>query len=112
MSESAYLAAKTVAAMIHSHFTRHPPGDSGRAHPPAASPAAGDGRSAEYGSSATEIAAGRFAPQPDEETIEGIVDAAFWASLRREEGYVPRISLAFVTPEDVPHPITLEKPFP
>ena len=27
-----------------------------------------------------------------------MIDAAFWTSLRREEGYVPRISLAFVAP--------------
>ena len=28
------------------------------------------------------------------EAIEAMIDAAFWASLRREEGYVPKISLA------------------
>ena len=33
---------------------------------------------------------------PDAAAIERLVDAAFWASLRREEGFVPRISLAFV----------------
>ena len=26
---------------------------------------------------------------PDATDIEGIIDAAFWASLRREEGYEP-----------------------
>ena len=31
---------------------------------------------------------------PDADTIEAIIDAAFWASLRREESYVPKISLA------------------
>src|SRR5687768_12794626 len=31
---------------------------------------------------------------PDAETIEAVIEAAFWASLRREEGYTPRISLA------------------
>lgn len=30
-----------------------------------------------------------------------MIDAAFWTSLRREEGYIPRISLAFVAPEQV-----------
>ena len=40
-----------------------------------------------------------LASVPDAETIEAIIDAAFWASLRREEGYVPRISLAFLSPE-------------
>jgi hypothetical protein len=49
---------------------------------------------------------------PDIETIEAIVDAAFWASLRREEGYTPRISLAFVAPSQVTRPLRLERPIP
>ena len=28
---------------------------------------------------------------PDAPVIEALVDAAFWASVRREEGYVPKI---------------------
>ncbi len=39
-----------------------------------------------------------LAPLPEAETIEAMVDASFWASLRREEGYVPRISLAYASP--------------
>ncbi len=35
---------------------------------------------------------------PDVVTLAALIDAAFWTSLRREEGYVPRISLAFVAP--------------
>jgi hypothetical protein len=31
-------------------------------------------------------------------SLAALIDAAFWTSLRREEGYVPRISLAFVAP--------------
>ena len=38
---------------------------------------------------------------PDGSTIAALIDAAFWTSLRREEGYIPRISLAFVAPADV-----------
>src|SRR6266511_3978112 len=34
-----------------------------------------------------------IAPQPDALTIEAIINAAFWASLRREESYFPEISL-------------------
>jgi len=34
------------------------------------------------------------ATSPDAATIEAIIDAAFWASLRREENYAPKISLA------------------
>jgi hypothetical protein len=47
---------------------------------------------------------------PDTETIELIIDAAFWASLRREEGYVPRISLAFLSPEEAAQPLVFERP--
>jgi hypothetical protein len=39
------------------------------------------------------------APLPDVATLAALIDAAFWKSLRREEGYIPRISLAFVAPE-------------
>ena len=38
------------------------------------------------------------ATPPDPATLAALIDAAFWTSLRREEGYVPRISLAFVAP--------------
>jgi len=37
--------------------------------------------------------------------IETLIDVAFWTSLRREEGYVPTISLALVPPEATPHPM-------
>ena len=37
-----------------------------------------------------------LAPEADLEAVEAIIDAAFWASLRREEGYTPTISLAFL----------------
>ena len=32
------------------------------------------------------------------EDIEALIDAAFWASLRRQEGYMPRLSLAILDP--------------
>src|SRR5216110_3010463 len=47
---------------------------------------------------------------PDADAIEAIIDAAFWASLRREEGYVPKISLAFLAPGETAHPLTFERP--
>ena len=34
---------------------------------------------------------------PDERAIARMIDAAFWASLRREEGIAPKVSLAFLT---------------
>lgn len=54
----------------------------------------------------------KVAPVPDQETIEQIVDAAFWASLRREEGFIPRISLAFLSPADAAQPLSFERPLP
>jgi hypothetical protein len=47
---------------------------------------------------------------PDERSLEAIIDAAFWASLRREEGYNPRISLAFLPPEQGGSPLMFEHP--
>src|SRR4051812_15991532 len=49
---------------------------------------------------------------PEIEIIEAIIDVAFWASLRREETYTPRISLAFVAPEEVELPLIFERPVP
>lgn len=49
---------------------------------------------------------------PDAQAIEALVDAAFWASLRREEGYVPKISLAFLRPVDEIEPLIFAKPLP
>ena len=39
-----------------------------------------------------------------------MVDAAFWASLQREEGYAPEISLVFLPPDDAVHPLRLAAP--
>ena len=47
---------------------------------------------------------------PDVDTIASMIDAAFWASLRREEGFSPKISLAYVGPAQVPLPITFDRP--
>jgi hypothetical protein len=49
---------------------------------------------------------------PDAEAIERIIDTAFWASLRREEGYIPKISLVFLRPEHTRSPLILERPLP
>ncbi len=51
-------------------------------------------------------------PLPDAAAVEAIVDAAFWASLQREEGYVPQISLAFLPPEGVDRPLRLAAALP
>ncbi|MGH7521140.1 MAG: putative sensor domain DACNV-containing protein [Gemmatimonadales bacterium] len=47
---------------------------------------------------------------PDADTIERIVDAAFWASLRREEGRAPTISLAYLPPEAAGTALLVERP--
>lgn len=53
-----------------------------------------------------------LAPAPEAQTIEAIIDAAFWASLRREEGYSPKISLAFLPPEQAEQPLMFERLLP
>ena len=83
---SAYPAAKAAAARIHSHFERH----SAQHH-------------AQHGGTAA---------VPDLAAIEAIIETAFWASLRREEGYIPRISLAFVSPDAVISPLRFERSLP
>jgi len=51
-----------------------------------------------------------FAFQPSQATLERIIDAAFWASLRREEGVSPTISLAYLPPDQTMRPILFERP--
>ncbi len=53
-----------------------------------------------------------FAPQPDVRQIEALIDGAFWASLQREEGHAPRISLAFIPPEITGHAMRFERWLP
>ncbi|HST53122.1 MAG TPA: hypothetical protein VLJ61_14025 [Pyrinomonadaceae bacterium] len=52
------------------------------------------------------------ATQPDTPSIETIIDVAFWASLRREEAYSPKISLAYLSPEQAGQPLMFERPLP
>lgn len=53
---------------------------------------------------------GGLAPQPDLETIEEMIDAAFWASLQKEEGRSPRISLAYISPDVAGHAMVFSRP--
>jgi hypothetical protein len=50
--------------------------------------------------------------RPEIADIEAMIDAAFWASLRREEGYVPTISAAFLDPDGARDPLRFEQPLP
>ncbi len=49
---------------------------------------------------------------PDAATIEDILNVTFWASLRREEGYFPTISIAYLAPEQTTHAMRFEQPIP
>lgn len=85
MNERAYAVARVVAPRIHAHFSSHQHLDG-----PAGAIA--------------------VVTVPDVAAIEAMIDTLFWASLRREEAYVPKISLAFLTPADTDHPLVLERP--
>src|SRR5687767_1780455 len=87
MTGPAYPAARGVAPKIQAHFAAHL-------------------------AEARRLGQENLAPEPDAETIEEIINAAFWASLRREEGYVPTISLAFLSPASAARPLTFERPLP
>ena len=52
------------------------------------------------------------AAAPEVSTVAALIDAAFWASLRREEGFTPKISLAYLPPEQSPRPMVFERPIP
>lgn len=84
MAPGAYPAARIVAPRIEAHFAKH---------------------LRDHGSP-------RAAFRPDADAVEAIIDAAFWASLRREEIYLPKISLAFLTPDQTTHPMLFEQPLP
>src|SRR5437870_2792188 len=70
MSSHTYPAATIVAPKLHEHFSRHLEAARRTSHQPLAS-------------------------LPSVETISILIDAAFWASLRHEEGYVSKISMAY-----------------
>ena len=83
----AYPAARTIAPKLRDHFVRHI--EKARAH----------GR--------TDVSA-----EPDEAALETVIDAAFWASLRREEGRTPRVSLALLDADDAPQPMRFAELLP
>lgn len=53
-----------------------------------------------------------LASEPDNSAIEALIDAAFWASLLRQEHYPPKFSLAFLAPEQSRLPLTFELRLP
>ena len=85
--EPTYHAAQAVAATVETHFARHlaearARGERELAYPPSA------------------------------RAIEAIIDATFWASFRPEEGRFPKISLAFLSPEQTKQPLMFEYRLP
>ncbi len=48
-----------------------------------------------------------LAKSPEQNIIEEIINVAFWASLRKEEGNSPKISIAFLSPEQAEQPLIL-----
>jgi hypothetical protein len=87
MTGPSYQAARAVAETVQAHFERHI-------------------------AEARKVVRHELATQPDAPVIEAIIDAAFWASLRREEGYSPKISLAFLSPEQAGQPLRFERTLP
>jgi hypothetical protein len=86
MTESGYPTARVVAHRIHTHLALQ---------------------------AETHSRQGKESgPVPDKTAIEAIVDAAFWASLRREEGRTPRLSLAFLAPDQVRPALSFERSIP
>lgn len=85
LSGQAYPAAHALAPRMHAHFARHL-------------------------NDAHARGSQQLASLPDVDAIGAIIESAFWASLRREEGYVPRISLAFVAPEQAAQPLRFDHP--
>src|SRR5437762_11583564 len=87
VAEPTYRAARAVAAIVEAHFARH---------------LAEARRRDEQ----------ELAHAPDARAIETMIDATFWASFRPEEGRFPKISLAFVPPEEARQPLMFEDRLP
>ncbi|CAL1518908.1 putative sensor domain DACNV-containing protein [Chitinophaga sp. MM2321] len=86
-NESTYQAATAVAGIIEGHFIKHL-------------------------AAAKEEGEENLATAPSAKIVEKIIDVAFWASLRREEGNSTRMSIAFVDPVQAGKPLLFEKPLP
>ena len=86
-SDPTYQAASTVAPIVEEHFARH-------LH------------------EARRLGEDDLAPEPDARSIATIINATFWASFRPEEGRFPKISLAYLPPEQAKLPLVFEHPLP
>jgi hypothetical protein len=86
MNGPLYPAARAFAPRLEEHFARH-----GAKRPPG-SPVP--------------------PPLPDAPAIEALINAGFWASLQREEGHSPEISLAYLPPREAVRPLLFARPLP
>ena len=82
-----YQAASTVAPIVEAHFARQL-------------------------EEAQRLGEKELAPKPNARSIAAIINATFWASFRPEEGRFPKISLAYLPPEQAGQPMVLEHPLP
>jgi len=80
-----YQAGRVAATAIEAHFVRHL-------------------------AQARERGERELAPAPKAAAIQQMIDATFWASLRPEEGRFPKISLAFLPPQQPGHPLRFDQP--
>ncbi|HKE55794.1 MAG TPA: hypothetical protein VKB46_03800 [Pyrinomonadaceae bacterium] len=87
MSGPAYPTAHTVSGTLEAYFARHI-------------------------GAAAQLDTHNLAVAPGAQAIETIIDTALWASLLREEGYSPKISLAFLSPEQAGNPLQFERQLP
>lgn len=53
-----------------------------------------------------------LAPKPDARAVAAIINATFWASFRPEEGRFPKISIAYLPPEEAEQPLLFEHSLP
>ena len=87
ISPITYQAALSVAATVESHFAFHLTEAINRGE--------------------TDLATG-----PTADIVEAIIDVSFWASLLHEEGHFPKISLAFLSPDQSEQPLIFDHPLP
>lgn len=86
-SDPTYQAASTVAPIVEEHFARHL-------------------------QEARRLGEDDLAPEPEARSIATLINATFWASFRPEEGRFPKISLAYLPPEQAKLPLVFEHPLP
>jgi hypothetical protein len=80
MNQTTYQAAKTASILLENHFK-------------------------DLIAIALEKGEQKIASIPNQQTIETIINVAFWASLRKEEGRAPKISISFLSPEEAEQPL-------